>query len=114
MLHVHVNKAKWDELPDNYKAIVRAAAARRRTSTRWRRYDAQNPQAIKRLAAAGTQLRPFSEAMLDVCFKAANEVYAEISGKNEDFKKIWEFDQGGAQRPVSVAAGGRRAPTTPT
>ena len=54
------------------------------------RYDALNPAALKRLVAAGTQLRPFSEAMLDACFKAANEVYAEISGKNEDFKKIWE------------------------
>ena len=35
-------------------------------------------------------LRPFSEAILDVCFKAANDVYAEISAKNEDFKKLWE------------------------
>ena len=27
---------------------------------------------------------------MDACHKAANEVYAEISGKNEDFKKIWD------------------------
>jgi TRAP-type mannitol/chloroaromatic compound transport system substrate-binding protein len=27
---------------------------------------------------------------MDACFKAANEVYTEISAKNEDFKKLWE------------------------
>ena len=30
------------------------------------------------------------KAVLDACFKAANEVYADITGKNEDFKKVYE------------------------
>jgi TRAP-type mannitol/chloroaromatic compound transport system substrate-binding protein len=89
MLHVHVNKQKWEELPANYKTILRAAASEANVFTLGR-YDAQNPQALKRLVANGTQLRPFSEAILDVCFKSANEVYADISGKNEDFKKVWD------------------------
>ena len=89
MIHVHVNKEKWDGLPASYKAILRAAASQANIFTTGK-YDAQNPQAVKRLVANGTQLRPFSEAILDACFKAANEVYADISGKNEDFKKIWE------------------------
>ena len=89
MLHVQTNSAKWDSLPKNYKAILRAAAAQANIYT-VSRYDQQNPQAIKRLVAAGTQLRPFSEPVLDACFKSANEVYADISGKNENFKKIWD------------------------
>jgi TRAP-type mannitol/chloroaromatic compound transport system substrate-binding protein len=89
MIHVHVNKQKWEELPANYKSILKAAASEANVFTLGR-YDAQNPQALKRLVANGTQLRPFSEAILDVCFKSANEVYADISGKNEDFKKIWD------------------------
>jgi TRAP-type mannitol/chloroaromatic compound transport system substrate-binding protein len=89
MLHVQVNKAKWDELPEAYKAILAAAAAEATEFIR-ARYDAQNPQALKRLVAAGVRLRPFSEATLDVCFLAANEAYTEIGGKNEDFKKIWD------------------------
>ena len=89
MLHVHVNKGKWEELPAHYKTILKAAAAEANVFTLGR-YDAQNPQALKRLVASGTQLRPFSEAILDVCFKSANEVYADISGKNEDFKKVWD------------------------
>ncbi len=43
---------------------------------------------MKKILAAGTQLRPFSESILDACFKAANEVYAEITAKNADFKKL--------------------------
>jgi len=52
------------------------------------RYDARNPQAIKRLVAAGTQLRPFSQAIMEACLKASNEVNAETSAVNPDFKKI--------------------------
>jgi TRAP-type mannitol/chloroaromatic compound transport system substrate-binding protein len=54
------------------------------------KYDAENPQALKRLLSNGTQLRPFPQPVLEACLKAANEVYAEISAVNPDFKKIWE------------------------
>jgi TRAP-type mannitol/chloroaromatic compound transport system substrate-binding protein len=89
MLHVQIGKHKWDELPASYKAILSAAATEAGTFI-VSRYDAQNPPALKRLVAAGTQLRPFSEATMDVCYRAANDAYAEIGGKNEDFKRIWE------------------------
>ncbi len=89
MLHVQVNKAKWDALPSTYQSIL-AAAATEAGAFVIARYDAQNPQALKRLVAAGTQLRPFSEATLDVCYRVAQQVYAEISGKNEEFRKIWD------------------------
>ena len=89
MIHIHINREKWQSLPANYKAVLRAAAAQSAIQLIGK-YDALNPQAVKRLVGNGTQLRPFSEAILDVCFKAANEVYADISGKNEDFKKVWD------------------------
>jgi TRAP-type mannitol/chloroaromatic compound transport system substrate-binding protein len=89
MVHIQVNKEKWESLPKNYQTICKIAAAQANDMV-LARYDAQNPQALKRLLAAGTLLRPFSEAILDVCFKAANDVYGEISAKNEDFKKHWE------------------------
>jgi TRAP-type mannitol/chloroaromatic compound transport system substrate-binding protein len=89
MIHIHVNKGKWDALPKAYQQVLRSAASEAHNYT-IARYDSGNPQAIKRLVAAGTQLRPFSEATLDACHKAATEVYAEISGKTEDFKKIWD------------------------
>ena len=89
MLTIQFNKAKWDSLPKSYQAIAKAAAAQA-NQYMIGRYDVMNPAALKRLVAAGTQLRPFSEAVLDACFKSANEVYADISAKNQDFKKIWE------------------------
>ena len=107
MLHVQVSKTRWDELPPSYKAIL-GAAATEATAFIVGRYDARNPLALKRLVAAGTQLRPFSETTMDVCYRAANTVYAEIGGKNEDFKRISEFHQGVPGRPVPVAAGGRQ------
>ena len=52
------------------------------------RYDARNPQALKRLVANGVQLRPFSPAIMDACLKASNEVNAEESAKNPNYKKV--------------------------
>jgi TRAP-type mannitol/chloroaromatic compound transport system substrate-binding protein len=54
------------------------------------RYDARNPQALKRLVAAGTELRPFSQPIMEACVKASAEVNAETSAVNPDYKKIWE------------------------
>jgi TRAP-type mannitol/chloroaromatic compound transport system substrate-binding protein len=54
------------------------------------RYDAYNPPALKRLVASGTQLRPFSASIMDASLKAANEVYAETSATNPNFKKMYE------------------------
>jgi TRAP-type mannitol/chloroaromatic compound transport system substrate-binding protein len=57
------------------------------------KYDARNPQALKRLVANGAQLRPFSQASMEAAYKASNEVNAEVSASNVDYKKIWESQQ---------------------
>jgi TRAP-type mannitol/chloroaromatic compound transport system substrate-binding protein len=89
MLHNFVNIAKWNELPKNYKSIVQSACHVANTLMQ-AKYDAQNPAALKRVVAGGAQLRPFSQAILDASLKAANEVYAETSSSNPDFKKVFE------------------------
>ena len=38
------------------------------------KYDALNAAALQTPGRGGTQLRPFSEPVLDACFKASNEV----------------------------------------
>jgi TRAP-type mannitol/chloroaromatic compound transport system substrate-binding protein len=87
--HLMINTAKWNELPKNYQAIARAAAAYTNTEEQ-AKYDSRNPAALKRLVAGGTQLRPFSPAIMEASYKAANEVYAETSAKNAPFKKVWD------------------------
>ena len=89
MLHFFINQAKWNELPKNYQGMVKAAAHTANTMM-MAKYDSVNAAALKRLVNGGAQLRPFSEAVLEACFKAANEVYAEITAKNADFKKVYD------------------------
>src|SRR3978361_593787 len=87
--HFMFNIEKWKSLPKNYQSIVRAAAAAANVE-QMARYDARNPAALKRLVANGTQLRPFSQAVMEACLKASQEVNAETSATNPDFKKVLE------------------------
>ena len=88
-LHFYINSDKWDALPKAYKSLLTIAAGYANLDVQ-ARYDARNPQAIKRLVANGTQLRPFSQAIMEACLKASNEVNAETSAANPDFKKIYD------------------------
>jgi TRAP-type mannitol/chloroaromatic compound transport system substrate-binding protein len=89
MLHNLINIQKFNELPKSYQAIVRAASAE---SNDWMiaKYDAGNPGALRRLLAGGAQLRPFSQPILEACYKASVEVYNETSAANADFKKTYD------------------------
>jgi TRAP-type mannitol/chloroaromatic compound transport system substrate-binding protein len=87
--HTLINIEKWHSLPKHYQAAVTAAA---HEAGQWltAKYDYVNPMAIRRLVAAGTQLRPFSREILEAAHKAANEVYAETSKSNPRFKRMYE------------------------
>ncbi|BBF93488.1 TRAP transporter substrate-binding protein [Blastochloris tepida] len=89
MIHNLINIEKWNELPKSYQAVVRTASAMQND---WlgSRYDSLNPAALKRLVAAGTQLRPFPQPVMEAAYKAANEVYAEVTAANPEFKKIYD------------------------
>jgi TRAP-type mannitol/chloroaromatic compound transport system substrate-binding protein len=87
--HFMINLDKWNELPKSYQAIV-ASAAGHANIEQTARYDARNPAALKRLLAAGTQLRPFSQPIMEACLKASHEVNAETSATNADYKRVWE------------------------
>jgi TRAP-type mannitol/chloroaromatic compound transport system substrate-binding protein len=90
--HMLVNLAKWNDLPKRYQAILYGAGAVA-NNVELGRYDARNPAALRKLLANGAELRPFSPAVLDACLKASNEVNAETSAKNPDFKKVLESMQ---------------------
>ncbi len=84
-----VNIAKWESLPAEYQNVIEVASAESALDVT-AHYDHLNATALKRLAAAGAQLRPFSAPVLDACFKATEELYAEISAKNAKFKKVFD------------------------
>ena len=101
---LYINSAKWAELPKLYQNMVTIAAAQVAADLA-AKYDARNAAAIKRLVAAGAQLRPFSTEILDASFKATNELFAEVSAKNAKFKALYEFDDRIPERTVPVASG---------
>jgi TRAP-type mannitol/chloroaromatic compound transport system substrate-binding protein len=92
MLHHFINIDKYNALPKHYKAILLNASHHANT---WMqaRYDALNPPALKSLVSQGTQLRGFSNEVMEACQKATLEVNAENAATNPDFKKILEHYQ---------------------
>src|ERR1700736_5946748 len=67
-VHAFTNLEKWNALPKSYQAILTNATA---NDNSWMaaRYDMQNPSALKRPVAGGTQLRPFTNELLEACLK---------------------------------------------
>jgi TRAP-type mannitol/chloroaromatic compound transport system substrate-binding protein len=86
---LYVNNAEFEKLPKSYQAILEQATATANISMT-AKYDVLNPAAVKRLIAAGTQLRPFSKEIMEASYKAAFELYDETAAKNPKFKKIYE------------------------
>jgi TRAP-type mannitol/chloroaromatic compound transport system substrate-binding protein len=86
---VYINLDQWNKLPKNYQAIMTSAAA---DTYNWMlgKYDTDNVAALRRLVAAGTELRPFSREILDAAYKATQELYAEYSAKNPKWKAVYE------------------------
>ena len=83
------NKEKFAALPKLYQEALTSAVLE---VNNWggTKYDAVNPAALKRLVGGGAQLRPFSPEVMDACYKASQELYAEISKTNPAFKKIYD------------------------
>ena len=88
-VHLMFNKAKYEELSPAYKSLLRTAA-HAADADMLQKYDFLNPTAVRKLVANGAQLRPFTPEVLNACFEASSEVYAEIEATNAPFKKIWD------------------------
>ncbi|WP_439572002.1 TRAP transporter substrate-binding protein [Phreatobacter sp.] len=91
-VHAMINLEKWNALPKSYQAALTNACATA-NQTMQAKYDLQNPAALRRLVAAGTQLRPFPQEVMEACLAASNQLYADISARNADFKTIIEAMQ---------------------
>ncbi|MGL4323764.1 MAG: TRAP transporter substrate-binding protein [Beijerinckiaceae bacterium] len=83
------NKQKWDDLPKHYQSLLRTAAMATGHDMQ-AKYDALNPPALRRLLAAGAQLRPLPQDVMRASYKAAHELYKELSEKSPNFKKLYD------------------------
>ncbi|HWU61255.1 MAG TPA: TRAP transporter substrate-binding protein [Ensifer sp.] len=89
VVHAFFNLDKYKNLPKHYQAILNDACAFANTNM-MAKYDVKNPIALKELVGSGTQLRPFSQEIMEACYKAAVEIYADLSAKSPYFKKTYE------------------------
>ncbi|MGC4366363.1 TRAP transporter substrate-binding protein [Hydrogenophaga sp. R2] len=87
-LDFYINKAAFNALSPENKAIVEMAASHAHT-TMQAIYDARNPAALKRLVASGAKVQAFPKAIMDAAFKEAMELYEELGKTNPNWKKIY-------------------------
>lgn len=95
-----VNPGKWAELPPAYQVAFRTAA-RTAGANQLAKYDAGNPAALTRLVAAGAQPRELPQDILERSRTEAAAMYAELSGKSPDFKRILEHYMGFARETAT-------------
>lgn len=89
MLTYYVNKDAWATLPEKYKIIFERAAAE---ANLWMaaQYDAKNPEALATIIQNGAKLRSFSKEIMQKAYDVAQEIYAEESEINPDFRVIYD------------------------
>jgi TRAP-type mannitol/chloroaromatic compound transport system substrate-binding protein len=88
-LDFYINKAAFNALSAENKAIVECAASHAHT-TMQAMYDARNPAALKRLVAGGAKVLAFPKSVMDEAFKQSMSLYSEISAKNPRWKKVYD------------------------
>ncbi|HEY8553105.1 MAG TPA: TRAP transporter substrate-binding protein [Burkholderiales bacterium] len=87
-LSLIINAKRFAELPKSYQAAIAAAAAESNVHM-LARYDVRNTDALRRLVAAGAQLRAFPRSVMEACEKAAFELYDELSKKSKHWARIY-------------------------
>ena len=83
-----INQKAFAGLSAEYKAIVEAAATYAHVDMQ-AKYDAKNPAALKQLVANGTKLFRLPKDVMEAAFKESQALYAELSEKNPNWKKIY-------------------------
>jgi TRAP-type mannitol/chloroaromatic compound transport system substrate-binding protein len=87
--HLVIGQKAWDPLPDAYKSAIQVACIETELEM-VARYDHQNPLALRRLVAAGAQLRAWPRDVMQASWKATHEMIEEMAAKDARFKRIWE------------------------
>ena len=88
-LEAEVNLNAWNKLPKEYQEIFKTAAYEANISM-LARYDALNGQALARLIAGGTQLRAYSQEIMEAAQKQSFDLYEESASADATFKEVYQ------------------------
>jgi TRAP-type mannitol/chloroaromatic compound transport system substrate-binding protein len=83
-----VNAKAWEALPPSFKAAFECACSEQ-TVKMLAKYDATNPDALKRLIGQGAKVAYFPKAVMDASYKASMDVFNELAESNPDFKAMY-------------------------
>ncbi|MEM7127992.1 MAG: TRAP transporter substrate-binding protein DctP [Chloroflexota bacterium] len=87
-LEIQINQSEYDALPEEYQAILQAAAYQA-NMTMMARYDAKNPAALNTLLNDGDiTLLPFPDDVMQASEEAAFELFDEFAASDTDFGSI--------------------------
>ena len=84
-----VNLQQWESLPPFYREAFETACNEQNVLM-VAKYDAKNPEALRRLVAQGAVIKQFPRPVMEACYKATQETLAELAAKSADFKQIHE------------------------
>jgi TRAP-type mannitol/chloroaromatic compound transport system substrate-binding protein len=86
ILEITFNKARWEKLSDEHKAII-TAASEEMTGNMLQEFRYKNAKALAELPK-DVQIRTFPKEMMEAAKNALKEVLAEQSAQSEDFKHV--------------------------
>lgn len=89
MLSLYINLDAWNRLPAAYQTLLETACQRATDETR-ATYVEQNAQALRRLQAAGAQIRSLPPAATAALDRAATTVFEESAARSTAFQSIYE------------------------
>jgi len=87
-LNALVNQKAWNQLPIEYKEIFETACYEANL-TMLSSYDTLNGSALQRLIKGGTELVPYDYSILQAAKAASFQLYADISAKDQDFRRLF-------------------------
>jgi len=86
ILEITFNKARWERLSDEHRAII-TAASEEMTGTMLQEFRYKNAKALQELPK-NVQIKTFPKDMMDAAKVALSEVLEEESKKSADFKRV--------------------------
>ncbi len=90
MLHLVINKEKWESLPKHYQAIVRPSGRIRQQLDAGEVRRGQRPGAEAADRRRHRLLKAFPLPVMDAAWDASHALYAELSAKDPHFKTTYE------------------------
>jgi len=84
-----INRDEWDDLPTEYQSILRVAA-REANAGMLSSYDWKNAAALSRLLSKGTQLRRFSDPIMQRAREISYDIMEKKAANNSEYKKVYK------------------------